>query len=263
MVRSFEGLAEDLAPAHAALSAHPLYGKLHDERWLRRFMENHVFAVWDFMSLLKTLQRHLTHVQTPWTPPRSRLAARLVNEIVLGEETDEIAPGVFQSHFELYLEAMDEVSADTRTIRTFVSQLVEGRALAAALAELPSHVAPAQRFVRATFATLADARSSAHTHTHSHTIAVASAFLLGRERLVPSMFDTMLHGLGDTPCPRLRLYLERHIHLDGEDHGPKAIRLLQELCGDSPEAWNQAAQAARDALQSRQRLWDEVLALPW
>jgi hypothetical protein len=244
----YSSLTTRLADVHADLVAHPLYATLGERAALVRFMESHVFAVWDFMSLLKTLQARLTTTTVPWTPPQQRLAARLINEIVLGEETDEVEPGCFMSHFELYLEAMTEVGANTSSVTRFVDALVAGVPVDEALAraEPTPHAA---RFVRHTL-----------QHTQAPTIAVASSFLLGRERLVPAMFETIISGLGTTACPRLRLYLERHVHVDGQDHGPKAEALLRALCGTSSSSWKAAEGAAREALVARQALWDGVLA---
>ena len=122
----FAALESELAPLRDSLDRHPLYACLGDPAALRVFMTNHVFAVWDFMSLLKTLQQRLTCVGVPWLPPADATAARLVNEIVLGEETDEVTTGRFVSHFDLYLSAMTEIGADTGPIRQFVARLREG-----------------------------------------------------------------------------------------------------------------------------------------
>jgi hypothetical protein len=86
-------------------------------------MQIHVFAVWDFMSLVKRLQSELTCNSLPWMPPvRSRIA-RFANEVVLGEESDLGPDGKPVSHFELYLRAMDEVGADRTLVRGFMAQI--------------------------------------------------------------------------------------------------------------------------------------------
>src|SRR5882724_6088954 len=69
-----------------AVRTHPLYEHVSDEHSLRLLMRTHVFAVWDFQSLLKSLQRSLTCVEVPWLPTADAEARRFVNEIVLEEK---------------------------------------------------------------------------------------------------------------------------------------------------------------------------------
>ena len=106
-------------------------------------MASHVFCVWDFQSLLKALQRNLTCVELPWLPSGDPLARRLINEIVLDEESDEMPGGGYLSHFELYLNAMDACGADTGPIKHVQDELRRRVAVEKALAHasLPSGVA--------------------------------------------------------------------------------------------------------------------------
>jgi hypothetical protein len=239
-------LAATAAPRRALLE-HPVYERLSELPALRAFMRAHVFAVWDFMSLLKTLQRRLTCVEVPWLPPEDGACARMLNELVLAEETDEVRPGEYRSHFELYLEAMREVGEEGVEVRRMLEALRAGRTLAEALAHVPG---PARAFVGHTLEV-----SGAGTHQ------VAAAFLLGREQLLPAVFERVLRAvepLGEA-CGSLRLYLERHIHLDGEEHGPRAEQLLCRLCGADADRWREAEAAARASLALRHALWDGVL----
>jgi hypothetical protein len=249
MADFYSTLETALAPSRAALLAHPVYRAVRDRRALGAFMGAHVFAVWDFMSLLKSLQHKLTGVQVPWTPPRSRRAARLVNEIVLAEESDQVAHGVTMSHFELYVDAMRELDVDTAPVTSFVRSVAAGvpfpRALAAAPA--PAYV---KRFVEGTIAVA----------TEGSMEAVAAAFLFGREDLVPAMFRRILPEVARTSeAVSLRRYLERHVELDEGEHGPSARALLIDLCGEDPVRWDAALLAARTALSARRALWDGVV----
>ena len=244
----YAGMESRLARRRSDLMSHPLYGLVTDTPSLRVFMQSHVFAVWDFMTLLKTLQQRLTCVSTPWLPPAHVLPARLMNEIVLGEETDEVSPGVFKSHFELYISAMEGVGADVRPILRFMEELRLGVSPADSLArvELP---ATTREFVLHTLAT-----------SRRSTPEVAASFLLGRETVIPDMFSRLLPFLpADRSTEPFRLDLERHITVDGEQHGPMGIRVLGHVCDTDPVAWRAAEQSAMSAMEARIRLWDGVV----
>lgn len=163
------------------LCAHPLFKQITSLNKLQLFMESHVFAVWDFMTITKRLQRELTCTQLPWLPPANPQAARLINEIVLAEESDTHPRDGHCSHFELYLEAMCEIGANANAINRFMALLRQGVAPITALheAKAPSG---ARRFVSDTL------RVALNAPTH----CVAAVFLHGRERVIPSMFERLL-----------------------------------------------------------------------
>src|SRR5438045_2244793 len=96
-----------LKPLYQVLTGHPIYQIFHTIEDLHIFMEAHVFAVWDFMSLVKSLQNKLTCTRIPWIPNKYQRSARFINEIVVGEESDWYG-NTSLSHFEIYLQAMQE-----------------------------------------------------------------------------------------------------------------------------------------------------------
>jgi hypothetical protein len=213
-------------------------------------MEHHVFAVWDFMSLLKSLQRNLTCVEVPWGPTGPTGSRRLINDIVLVEESDERAGG-FISHFELYLDGMTQAGADRTAIDAFIGLMRAGRPVLTSLkeAEAPG---PAADFTSMTWGFI----ESAPVHCQ------AAAFAFGREDLIPDMFDQVA-DVNRTVANRLATfvdYLERHIQVDSEEHTPMAMQMLADLCGDDPAKWRQCEETVNTALAARARLWDGILA---
>lgn len=239
-----------VASRRQALLGHRLYDHLRSLVDLAVFMEHHVFAVWDFMSLLKALQNRLTCVGVPWLPHGSPQVRRLVNEIVLGEESDVLPDGGALSHFELYLKAMTEVGADSSRMQNLIHRLQNGTTISEAL-EQSGAPATVAAFVRNTFDVIE--RGRAHE--------IAAAFTYGREDLIPEMFTQLVHSL-DRQLPgrmaTLRYYLERHIALDGEEHGEMGRNMVDILCHGDPVVEEEALQAAVDALQSRILLWDGI-----
>jgi hypothetical protein len=246
-----EELQEKIAPLREALLHHSIYSEVDSLHRLRQFMQMHVFAVWDFMSLVKRLQNEVTCRSLPWLPPTKAQVARFANEVVLGEESDVGPDGKPASHFELYLSAMDEIGADTAVVRSFMDKLGRGEQWPVALKErgVPPGITD---FVKGTV----------QCAIHGTVVEVASYFFFGREDVIPEMFKRLLKlwGHGAVEVPYFAYYLKRHIELDGDSHGPWAREMLMTLAGRDEKSWKQATCAAERAITSRIKLWDCVLA---
>lgn len=243
-----DALQKAIDSARASVVKHPLYTNLDNSRAITTFMEHHVYAVWDFMSLLKSLQRQLTCVTVPWLPGGHTGSRRLINDIVLVEESDELHGG-YTSHFELYLRGMQEAGADTTVINGFIDALRSGLPVQAALASsrVPK---PSAEFVTTTW----DFIESAPLHCQ------AAAFAFGREDLIPDMFTQVVAV--NSRCGGLDTfvdYLERHIEVDGEEHTPMAMQMLADLCGNDDDKWHECVVTVDRALTARTTLWDGIL----
>lgn len=249
MNADIEVLKADISREYDALGQHPAFGALRSIGDLRFFMEMHVFAVWDFMSLLKRLQREFTSLDLPWTPPANFIAARLINDIVLGEESDDAPGGAHMSHYDLYLRAMCEVGADTSKVEDFIGLLRKGEAPGAALDKVDAHPV-VKRFVMATL----------NTAMHRPTHEVLGSFFYGRENVIPAMFRSLLTqwGLNAANAPWFVFYLERHIQLDSERHGPAAKAIIEELFGGDEARLRELHVAALAAVRERRIFWDGV-----
>lgn len=250
VLNPIEFLQQEVATTRQLLLNNGLYHRLQTMADLRQFMEHHVFAVWDFMSLLKGLQRELTCVEVPWVPTANPATRRFINEIVLEEETDLDSQGQPTSHFELYMRAMEECGANTLPIRRLVAAVGAGRPVSQALTDVQAPESVRQ-FVETTFRII----ESGKAH------AVAAAFTFGREDLIPAMFRQLVGELRDRFPGQLdtfTYYLDRHIQLDEEVHAPLARQMVRELCDDDPQRWQEAQQVTIECLEARMALWDGI-----
>jgi len=244
-------IKSNLKDLRAQLIGHHLYKRVESPQDLQIFMKHHVFAVWDFMSLLKSLQTQLTCTSSPWMPVGNPKHRYLINEIVLAEETDINAAGERQSHFEMYLDAMEKAGASTTPVLDFVDQIQHGTDvfLVIATSDLPESV---KEFLIFTFDIIK--RGKAHE--------IAACFTFGREELIPDMFTSIIEEIQqnfpEEDLSLFKYYFDRHIELDEDEHGPMALELIAALCGDDEQKWREVETCSREALEKRLGLWDGI-----
>lgn len=229
------------------LAHHPVFKSLKTTKDLQYFMSQHVFAVWDFMSLLKRLQKEICCVEIPWISPQHGNAARLINEIVLGEESDKLPDGNYVSHFDLYLLAMKEVQADTRPVTEFVES-IKTKGFENSVDLIPE---PAKTFVKHTMSIALKGSLS----------ATLGSFFNGRENVIPEMFSALLKDwqIDEKTAPMFHYYLVRHIELDGDEHGPAGEKLIHLMIGENSQSYSELLDFSISSIKSRIQLWDSVL----
>lgn len=236
----------------AQIVNHPSYKEITDLNGIKTFMEHHIYAVWDFMSLLKALQIKLTCTSLPWMPTSSPQVRFLINEIVCGEESD-IAYGRegHCSHFELYLEAMEQSGASCVGINQLLGLVSKGMSIEKAIeqSDIPE---VGKDFLRFTFEVI----NTDKPHV------IAAVFTFGREDLIPNMFHTIVGDINErfpNQVDIFKYYLDRHIEVDGDHHSHLALEMVTELCGNDQIKWDEAEAYTKRALESRIALWNGVL----
>jgi len=215
-------------------------------------MQHHVYAVWDYMSLVKALQNYIAPVTVPWVPIKNAQSANFINQIVLDEESDIAFSSNSQkshaSHFESYLDAMTEVGADTEIVKEFIYSVSEnGIDDALKNSKIP---APAKEFMGFTFDVIKYAKP--------HLIAAMLAF--GREELLPQLFQIFNKNsfIENIKAPSLHAYVDRHIELDEHEHGPMAVSMVEELCEGSLEKRAEVTEITELVLRSRLQFWNGI-----
>lgn len=248
MSEQIEKIRNSIDTLRQEIINHQVYSIIKDVDDLKIFMQYHVYAVWDFMSLLKTLQNNLTCTTVPWFPKGSAETRHLINEIVVGEESDIDLAGIRKSHFELYLDAMNQCGADTSQIEKFVATLKNTGNFNSAFsaAETPKE---ARDFVNFTFEII-----------NSNKDYLQSAiFTFGREDLIPSMFISIVNDIHKNfpeSISIFKYYLERHIEVDGDHHSHLALQMTTNLCVNNEQYWEEAEQATIESLKKRIELWN-------
>lgn len=234
---------------------HPVYDAVKSKQHLKLFMESHSFAVYDFMVLIKSIETCVTRWAPLrpigfWAPPQDPILARLIKDIVLCEECDEVRPGKIISHYELYLEAMREINANSDPIQCFVGELMSGKTLDVALNN------PIVQFAEP--AAIQHTRTTLELSQRGSLPAMLGSFCLAREEPIPAMFEKLLPRIGHD-APSMRLYLERHIQVDADDHGPKAEAALELVAAQQRGNSDILLNAAKQALAARVSLWDGIV----
>lgn len=251
MEKKIVAVNDFIATEREILLKHPLYNKIKQLDDLQKFTEAHVYAVWDFMSLLKALQVKLTCVEVPWFASSLPSTRYLINEIVLAEESDEYIDGRRLSHFEMYLDAMEGMGANTGCIMQLVQDVQNRVPLVEAIEALPIDER-IKDFLRFTFSVIE--RGEAHK--------IASAFTFGREDLIPDMFTSILEAIQqnapNTDLSKFVYYFQRHIELDADEHGPLAMQMILELAEEDEQKWQDIMDTAKEALVKRIALWDAI-----
>ena len=240
---------DDLNYLRKSLIEHPLYNSMENLSDIKKFMEVHVYAVWDFMSLVKNLQMNLTCISTPWIPSENSLTARLINEIVMGEETDIDKNEVAKSHFEMYLDSMNEIGANTNKIGDLIELVKQGKDIFNIIQnqDISDEI---KDFLNFTFSVI----------KNNKVHVTAAVFTFGREDLIPNMFIEIVRKikLENKSVESLIYYLERHIEMDGDHHGPMAMNMIESLCENNDNKIKEALDSSKLALKKRIKLWDYI-----
>ena len=222
------------------------------EKELSTFMQYHVYAVWDFMSIVKSMQNYICPSSFPWKPSKytKNGIAHLINEIVFSEESDLDDKGNYFSHFDLYIKSMNDVGADTSNIMNLIKNCEYDNMHKAFL----NINAPKEGlvFIENTFKCIKTSKLS----------NIAAIFTFGRETTIPDMFLKILNKIDseNLKYANLRLYINRHIEVDSSRHGPLSLKLFEYTCNDNQETYDEAISYAIDSIDKRIQLWDGVLA---
>jgi hypothetical protein len=227
---------------------HPLYNSIKTEEDVRIYMFNQVWCVWDFMTLVKSIQLNIVPSNILWMPPKYPELGAYIYEVLLTEETDKgYNSETNSSHFQTYLKAMYESKVDTSSVAAFIKLLENGFDFGTATEKCGIHD-EAKEFISTTFEF---AKSELHIST--------AVFCLSREGVIPDIFMNLLANVSLSNNFKIfNWYLNRHIYLDSQSHGPLSIKLFKTIV-DTPKKQDEALHASLKALKARNKFFDYIL----
>ncbi|AHM61687.1 hypothetical protein D770_17175 [Flammeovirgaceae bacterium 311] len=235
------------------LLAHEIYVQLETLDDLREFMEHHIFAVWDNLSQLKALENAISSTNKFWIPSQDPVSNRIINEMLVEEESDSDGNGGYISHFELYRKAMQQAGAKTYMIDRFLVLMQEEKDLEKALEKIrmPESI---KNYLRLNW----------EICNNSKPHELAAAYFLGREDVVSELLhrlDKYLLNFHQKDLALYRDYLMRHTKVNEKEQKQRLEAVMNELCGEDEQKWQEAEVAAKKALEARYTLWDGMLLL--
>jgi len=232
-----------------SLTSHKLFSNELNLSQMSKFMESHIFSVWGFMSLLKSLQSGITVTGAPWIPNENSRngLTNFINEIVLCEESDDIGNIGYMSHFEFYLLAMNKMKASTSQINLLIERLKSEKYNEKLIDELDIY-SEVKDFVKFDLDIALSGNLS----------KIVGGFALGREKVIPNIFSYIIPCIDhNDSTKKLLTYLKRHVDVDGDRHGPLSIKLLDTIC-QSDESYLMAYNSGITSLKLRLKVWDRI-----
>ena len=185
----------------------------------------------------------------PWMPNQNTRngLTNFINEIVLCEESDYIDDIGYISHFEIYLLAMDKMNADTSQI-ILLTEKLKNEGYNKKLIDELSIYDEVKDFVK----------FDLDVALSRNLPKIIGSFTLGREKVIPNMFSYIINCIeNNNSTKNLLTYLDRHINIDGDRHGPLSIKLLDTIC-DTDHAYALAYNSGITSLQLRLKVWDKI-----
>jgi hypothetical protein len=230
---------------------HPLFQHITSLEALQIYLEHNVFAVWDVMSLIKSLQKNLTCTQSPWVPVGNAGSRYFINEVVLGMESDVDDQNNRASQFELYLKAMLQLGSKTHHINQIIEDIRIG---------LPAHQALRKIGLPPVASSFAD---NTFTLIHAGKMHIqAAVFIFCRESLIPDNFILNVNEINrmtGNKASQFSWYLSRHMESDWAHYSYMGYDLVSQLCGENQHKWNEVEVAVCNTLERRISLYNSIL----
>ena len=257
---SYYQFQNSIAPFNSKLINHKIYGQISDMRKTKIFMESHVFSVWEYLTMLKALQRELATRDISFLHENVPDLPYLINQIVLNEEIEEESRGEYLSAmglYQLYINSMDEIGADSNPIKYFVDCIKVNKNWNNTIRDTIT------RFDNIPIQTYEYLNYNLKMIELSEIHELAGIFFFGREDINSKFILLIKSNIEhEKSLSNLKNIIKRHVDDDSKNKNPILGEYINNiLCKDDDKKWKKVEISVIEAIKKRIELWDGMLDL--
>ncbi len=248
-----ESFLQTVQPLRKQIVHHDIFQQLDSLEHLQLFMESHAFVVWEDLSIVRAFQKSKNKDFVPWALRENAAQMRSLYATLLLAEADLDMEGKPQNHLDLYIQAMEEVGANTSKIGLLMRYLEQGVPWVDAVSSLRINPRYKEGIIH-----LLRHLELAEAH---HLYAL---FGFARLHQIPPLLEATALDLAEQHPEHVATfvyYLEQARQYMCLQEDVLMAQMLTEQCGQDKEKWDSCTRLVAEVLQWRIKVLDSISRL--